>query len=251
MKKVLKIFIPILFLAIGVGVVGVFEFYLKDKIDTVEVVAANTNIGFKEKINSSDLVIKHVRVDDAVKGAYKPVNVKEIVGRYASIDIEKGTQIYPSLIDSVNLVPNEKKGEFVAPIPNDWLFAVPGSLRKAYVADFYAIQDKDQSMIKNLVNDSLQNKDNQTNKTTSPVETNTQMDSYVMDVSSPILKNVRVASVKDRSNQEVKSAQSDKGASASGIISNIEIIANQDMLNKIRNYTDRGYKIYVVYQFER
>ncbi|MCE0555321.1 hypothetical protein LQK80_37380 [Bacillus thuringiensis] len=62
-------------------------------------------------------------------------------------------------MDTYNLIPNEEKGEFIAPIPDSWLFAVPGSLRKTYIADFYLVPDKDQAVIRSLVQDSKEMKE--------------------------------------------------------------------------------------------
>jgi hypothetical protein len=71
----------------------------------------------------------------------------------------------------------------------------------------------------------------------------------VTQANQPIVQNVRVASVKDDSNKEVTDSTNQN--STTGVVSNIEIIADKDMFAKIKNYTDQGYKIYVVYKFDR
>ncbi|MEM5680353.1 hypothetical protein AAHB46_12595 [Bacillus paranthracis] len=150
-------------------------------------------------------------------------------------------------MDTYNLIPNEEKGEFIAPIPDSWLFAVPGSLRKTYIADFYLVPDKDQAVIRSLVQDS---KGNEGKNDKEPLKTDEDSDVEVMRLAKPILQNVRVASVKDNGNKEVTETQEDQ-QNATGSVSNIEVIADQKMLNKLKDYTSQGYKIYVVYKFGR
>lgn len=251
MKKILKFAIPLCFMLGAIILFVSYDFLIKDRIDTVQVIAAKENIKFKEKITSDDLIVKTIKKDNAVKGAFKPQDNELVIGQRAAINITKGTQIYSDLIDTYNLVPNEKKGEFVAPIPTDWLFAVPGSLRKTYVADFYAIPDKDQNNIKSQTSTvQVDNSDEDNTKESPIIETNQDLDEEVMNKNKPVLKNVRVASVKDSSNSEVTETKENE-QQTTGVISSMEIIANQKMVQTLRNYTGNGYKIYVVYKFER
>ena len=262
MKKFMKIFLALMLFASGVGVLFFYDFYLVDKVNTTQVLAVSDDVGFKDKITAENLVVLTVKKDNAVKEAFKPGDTKLVLDQYAAIDIKKGTQLYPSLIDSHDLIPNEKEGEFIAPITNEWLFAVPGSLRRTFVADFYAIPDQDQAVISSLIEEG-EDQDNSTKETKSeeenskddkksenPINTTEKIDSAITEKRYPILENVRVASVKDGSNSEVTESE-DSQNSATGTISNLEIIADQDMLNTLREYTDKGYKIYVVYKYER
>ncbi|MEQ2529094.1 SAF domain-containing protein [Bacillaceae bacterium CLA-AA-H227] len=256
MKKAQKILLPLLFLGIGLGSLGAYEFYFSDKINTVDVVVAKENIDFKEALTKENIEIATIRKDTLVEGAITPIDMDIILEKNAAIKINKGAQIYTDLIDEYDLIPNEKEGEFIAPIPEEWLFAVPGSLRKTFIADFYAIPDKEQSVIRSLIEDSQEiaiDKDTKTSNneaTKEPVKSNEAVDSKVVSENKPILSNVRVASVKDDSNTEVKATEENVDA-ATGSVTNLEIIANEDNLNTLREYTEKGYKLYVVYKYER
>ena len=107
--------------------------------------------------------------------------------------------------------------------------------------------DKDQAVIRSLVQDS---KGNEGKNDKEPLKTDEDSDVEVMRLAKPILQNVRVASVKDNGNKEVTETQEDQ-QNATGSVSNIEVIADQKMLNKLKDYTSQGYKIYVVYKFGR
>lgn len=257
MKKVLKKYlgaiVPVLIILAGVGVLASYEMYFKDTFGNAEIVVAKDNIEFKDKITEEDLEVRKVRTDNVVEGAYKPHDMEVILNNYASISISQGSQIYPSLIDSYDLIPNEEEGEFIAPIPTDWLFAVPGSLRSAYVADIYAVPSDEQAIIQSLEEQGEQqsgdNNEEEAEEGEGPLDTDEQTDALVQNNLKPILNDVRVSSVKDNSNQEV--VNSTENDQATGTISNIEIVANQNMLNKLSQKSQEGYKFYIVYKFER
>ena len=69
----------------------------------------------------------------------------------------------------------------------------------------------------------------------------------------PILKSVRISAAKDGANREVRKVEEEKATEhdATGVVSSIEIITNQENLNKLREFTDKGFKVYITYNFER
>lgn len=251
MNKFWKFFIPFLYLMVSVGGVLSFEFYFKDKIDTVEVIVASTDINFKDVIQEDDISILKIRKDYAILGGYKPQDINLIVGYNASINIKKGTQLYPDLIDTFDLIPNELEGEFIAPIPASWIFTVAGSLRRSYIADFYAIPQKEQGNIASLLQDRQDIIDvpnpNEVDENIEQEEIPSKDDDEIITGREPILENVKVASVRDGSNREV--VESKENNQASGSITSLEIIADEEMLNILKDYTQKGYKLYIVYKF--
>lgn len=238
MKSTMNILLAILFVAAGVGFVFFFEFYLTEKIDTVEVVVAKETIDFKTLITEDNIDIVNVKRGNEVENAIPVTAYESLIGKYASIKIEKGTQLYTDLIDTYNLVPDSAKGEFVAPVPKEWLFAVPGSLRRTYVADIYAISDSDQRLKKELATAAAEQGD----------LPKTAIES-IDPGAEPILTGVRVASVKDSGNKEVK--ESAETSEATGQVAALEIIATDEMLATLTDSLNDGFKLYVVYKFER
>lgn len=243
MKVAFKIVLAFLFVAMGVGFVLANEFYIKEKVDTVEVVVAKETIDFKKPITAENVEVINVRRANVVENAVSVEKFKSLIGKYASIKIEKGTQIYAELIDTYNLVPDSTKGEFVAPIPKEWLFAVPGSLRRTYVADVYAIGDKDRAVVQALTKEAKKEGGHSKADKDAPIETD------LTPSTEPILTNIRVASVKDSGNKEVK--ESEETSEATGTVAALEIIATEEMLDTVKTYMNDGYKLYVVYKFER
>ncbi|WP_368502678.1 flagellar biosynthesis protein FlgA (plasmid) [Alkalihalophilus sp. As8PL] len=245
MKKSLGVISSILFLTVGAGFVLSYEFYLKDKVNTVDVVVASENISFKDEITQNSFEVASIRKDHVVEGAILASDAQVVQGQQASIDIPKGAQFYQGFLDTYNLIPNEEEGEFIAPVPNQWLFAVPGSLRRSYLADFYVVPTEIQDELQPIVISS-------NNSDEEPSETNESSDRMVRDLlQDPILTDVRVASVTDNSNREVLQAQDGVTEGATGVISHLEIVGTDEMLQTMRTYTDRGDKIYVVYKYGR
>lgn len=252
-----KFIVPILILVLGISFVFVFEFYVKDKVNTVPVVVANRDIPFKKQITREDLTIKQVNKDYLISETFRPDELESLIGTYASIEIKAGTQMYPQLVDEYDLVPNEELGEFIAPIPSEWLFAVPGTLKRSYIADFYVIGNND-VIIDEMINELEQQQNSQTEgendeqNNETPIQEQENITSYVKSSYEPILKDVRVAHVRDGSNQEItKNPESNDPNSATSNISSIEIIATNETLAAIREYIDKGFKLYITYDYER
>lgn len=250
-----KFIVPILILVLGISFVFVFEFYVKDKVNTVPVVVANRDIPFKKQITREDLTIKQVNKDYLISETFRPDELESLIGTYASIEIKAGTQMYPQLVDEYDLVPNEELGEFIAPIPSEWLFAVPGTLKRSYIADFYVIGNND-VIIDEMINELEQQQNSQTENdeqnNETPIQEQENITSYVKSSYEPILKDVRVAHVRDGSNQEItKKPESNDPNSATSNISSIEIIATNETLATIREYIDKGFKLYITYDYER
>ncbi len=234
MKKFLSIILSVLIIVGGFGAVVAFD-KVKDEVNTTEVIVAKKDIAFKEKIQEEDLEVVGVPSDQVIESSLNPEDMKVALNAHAAIEIPKGAQIHSILLDSFDLIPNEKEGEFIAPIPKDWLFAVPQSLRKSYIADFYVISGDDQRVLNSLSDKETKKED---------------LEAAITNDKEPILKDVRISSVKDGSNNEVVTTTS-KDAGSTGAISTIEIVANDEILNMLRDYTNKGYKLYVVYSFER
>ncbi|HET7628044.1 MAG TPA: flagellar biosynthesis protein FlgA [Bacillales bacterium] len=250
MKRILKVLVPLLILLFGFAFLFVYDFYLEGRINTVSVVVAEEDIGFKDSFSKRNLTIKRVNRDDLVSGAVKNVtDLKDadLLGKLAAIDIKKGTQIYRELVDANNLIPDESAGEFIAPIPDKWIFAIPGSIRRSYIADFYVIPKRNVQQLKS----SLRN-ENQRKSVSGGEHDASLLADYEKTVGrGPVLEDVRVAYTKDQSNNEVTNANQGEKYSSTGVVSTIEIIATQQMLDKLRKYTQQGDQLYIVYKFER
>ncbi|GLO68278.1 MULTISPECIES: SAF domain-containing protein [Oceanobacillus] len=231
MKKFFTIILSIIIIIAGFAIVIGFD-TVKGKINQTEVVVANTQISFKDEIKEEHLVVESVPTDQVLEQSFTPEEAEQIIGSYAAIDIPKGQQIHITLLDSFDLIPNKADGEFIAAIPEEWLFTVPQSLRKSYLADFYIIPTDEKKMVESM--------------------SSGEQEQFITNDRIPILQNIRISSVKNSSNSEVETVVTEENTeSTTGTISNMEIIANDDILNVLRAATGQGYQLYVVYTLER
>jgi Flp pilus assembly protein CpaB len=231
MKKFFTIILSVVIIIAGFGTVIIFD-RVKASYNHTEVVVAKQDIMFKEEITEEHLGVLEVPTHTVLENAFTPDQTDEIIGTYAANTIPAGQQINSTLLDVFDLIPNEEKGEFIAAVPSDWLFTVPQSLRKSYLADFYVVATDEQRMIESMGSG--------------------DQESYIKNDRMPILQNIRIASVKTGSNTEVETVVGeDKSESTTGTIENLEIIANQEILDVLRSVTESGYTLYVVYTLER
>lgn len=226
----------------AIGFLVYFEVNLKYKIDMKEVIIAKEKIEFKQPFTKDNIMIEKINrefvADQVFDGT--EANLEALYGQLASVEITPGIQLYKGLIDNFDLIPNSDKGEFIAPIPKSWIFAVPGSMRRSYYADFYLIKDEDKQQ--------LLNQWNETDESGNPITlSEEQIDSTVI-LQDPVLSNVKVAHTKDNSNREVTNVEND---TATGVITDIEVLFTQEQLNQVKQYVEKGYKLYITYTFTR
>lgn len=230
-KKFFTIILSVIIIIAGFGIVIAFD-TVKAKMNQTEVIVAAKDIGFKEKITREHLSVIDTPSEQVLEGSFAPSQLDEIVGGYAAIDIPKGQQMNATILDSFDLIPNEEDGEFIAPIPEEWLFTVPQSLRKSYLADFYIVPTDEKKMVASM--------------------TSGEQEQFLTNDREPLLQNIRISSVKNSSNAEVETVvNEDESEAATGTISNIEVIANDKILDALRSSSENGYALYVVYTLER
>lgn len=220
MRKVIAWLYPFFLLLLGTSILLVYEFYIKEHYNTIQVVVAKEPIEYKQRIDLMHLLEIRVPRDQKIATAYQTIEELVSLGDlHAAIKIEAGTQLYPGVFQQYQLVPSIVEGEFVAPIPREWLFAVPGSLRRGYVIDFYAILPQ-------------------------------TVDSKPWRLSqSPILENIRVVHTRDATNKEVRNSP-DRELDATANIAALEVLVNQESFSLLKQYIDQGFIFYITYKDE-
>lgn len=220
MRRVAMWIYPLLLLILGTSILLVYELYIKEHYNSVQVVVAKDTIEYKEKVEVGHLQEIRVPREQKIGTAYQSIaDVMAYGDLHAAIKVEQGTQLYPGVFQQYHLIPSIAQGEFVAPIPRDWLFAVPGSLRRGYVVDFYAILPQ-------------------------------SIDSMPWRLSQvPILENVRVIHTRDATNKEVRNSP-DKELDATANIVALEVLVNEESFALLKQTIDEGFIFYITYKDE-
>ncbi|MCA1064446.1 flagella basal body P-ring formation protein FlgA (plasmid) [Rossellomorea sp. AcN35-11] len=236
MKPGLKIAIGIFMALVSMSFVVVYDVYVKDKIDSVEVVTVKAGqvIEKNEVIELSKISVQRREKSGLIDGVFTADRIKEIIGVEASQTMVGNSMISEKMLDRDALIPNEEEGEAIRPIIAEWIYAAPGSLRRKDTIDVYLIKNEDNKTQANVV----ASKEEEISK--------------LKDVKGPVLKDVQVIYAKDPSNKEVIGGEGargdDKRLDASAQIADIEVILNEDDFTALADYVIKeGYKLYITY----
>ncbi|MCU1808343.1 hypothetical protein NVV31_23515 [Cytobacillus firmus] len=251
MKPGVKIALGIFTSVATAGFIFVYDFYIKDRIDSAEVVVvkAGEEILKSEKITKNKLVIerrpKEALIDDVVLAQ----DMEQIVGQDSSVNIVGNSMISTKMIDFEQLIPDETKGEAIRPITKEMIYAQPGSLRRKDSIDIYLIN---QDGTTNLTTNGAPEVISETKAETDSKEADSKEEAVVSVNTKPFLKDVRVVYVKDSGNKEVVSAtegnKGDKRLDATSTISDLEVILNEEDFTKLMGEVlGKGARLYITY----
>lgn len=235
MKPGLKIALGISLPILIMGFVVMYDMYIKERIDSEEVVVvkAGQEIKKNDMITASMIDIERRPKKDIIKGAITSEGLNDLLSESAGQTIVGNSMISKSMIDYDRLIPDESVGEAIRPITDEMIYSQPGSLRRKDRIDIYLVQKEDKGQNPNVAT----SKD-KTKKTALLKE--------------PILSDVRVVYVKDDSNNEVINGTPEKvkddRLNASGKISNLEVILNEEDFQKLMDkVVNEDYLMYITY----
>lgn len=251
MKPGIKIALGVFTSLATAGFIFVYDFYIKDRIDSEEVVIvkAGEEILKSEPIYKSKLVVERRAKESLVEGVVLAKDMNKIIGKDSKQVIVGNSMISTKMIDYDMLIPDPEKGEAIRPITKDMIFAQPGSLRRKDEVDIYLVyKDKTTSiMVDGPTETSSEDK-----KTEELNVTANQTLKGIVDT-KPFLKGIKVVYVKDSGNKEVigatESGESDKRLNATSTISDLEVILNEEDFSKLMNEVlQKGAQLYITYQ---
>lgn len=230
MRPSIKIALGILTALSVMAFIVCWEFFIKERIDSAEVVVvkAGETIEKKDQITRDHLTIERRARKDLVEGVVFADQMKEVIGEDAAQVIVGNSMISTQMIDFDDLIPDESKGEAIRPIMSEWILTAPGSLRRKDRIDIYAI---DRKVIEAL--------DGQTsiNKEGDVVVVKDEEEGEVnLEYLEPILTDVPVLYVKDNSNREVIT-QNEGNARLDGSsnVGDLELLLNEEDFKKLAN----------------
>ncbi|HEY0826703.1 MAG TPA: SAF domain-containing protein [Bacilli bacterium] len=222
LKKYFGFFLGLIILLIGSGFIVIYNFYLDDKMNSEHVVVAVKSIPFKTEITADMVELQIRKVHYVVPGAFK--KMEDVIGQQSSIHLEPNTQLYSDLVDPYNVIPGAD--EEIFPIPEKWIYAKPGSLRRTFKVNIGVIREE------------------------ASVESHHQISKEELSkLSKPVLENVVVAYAKDSSNKEVVGTNDkDKRLDASGNITNLDVVLKREQYQLlVRGYIEKGYQLILSY----
>lgn len=223
-----KGYIGILFILIAIGGIFFWEKYgrvkllYKQEIVFVRDIPANTII---TKEDLTTVAIEKNRLVDK-----RILNADEIIGKESKIFIPKNAQLHDSYFDDPEVVLN--KDQFIFPIPEDWIKAVPDTLRRKDTIYFYEYKETNKLNIAEITKQAPSG-------ATDVVQS--------LENKQPIAK-FKVAYVKDATNREVVDAGDVERKNATSKIQKIELLATAEEVKLLEKSYKNGNKFILMYK---
>lgn len=144
MKPWMKIAAGITLAASVIGFIIIWDVKIKDQIDSVEVVIVRPGMEIlaNETISKEHLMIEKRKRTSIVEGVIMPGEIDSIIGSYAKHHLIGNSILSARSIDFEGLKPNPYHGEAIRPIPNDWIYAKPSTVRRNDKIDLYLFQEE-------------------------------------------------------------------------------------------------------------
>ncbi|MGE8081338.1 hypothetical protein [Peribacillus loiseleuriae] len=145
MKPWLKLSIGIAMSLLSIMFIVLWDTVLKDRIDSVEVVVIKPGIVVEknETVTNDKLLVEKRNKSSLIEGIVHANEVNKVIGKTAKQTLV-GNQILSSRqLDMDGLTPNARDGESIRPIPENWIYASPSTLRRTDKIDIYLIPGKD------------------------------------------------------------------------------------------------------------
>lgn len=218
--------------------------YLWESIGREKLLYENALVASSD-INKGDVIKKemvgYMKLEENkfTKDSIRDPNL--VIGKQATHFIPAKSQIHKTYIDDAVIV--AKKNESIFRIPNDWLVAIPASIRRKDEISFYAInQDKLNSKVN--VTYEQENSENKSKGNISlyvdKQEVSQLPDKKILDTT--------VAFVKDSGNREVVDVGDKERFNGSSQVNSLEILATEDQIQQLKDYVSKGNKLLVVFK---
>jgi len=217
------------------AVIGIYywETYGRIEYTKKDVIVLKESVQALTVINEDHLTIEKRDRGDLVSDAV--TNKNELVGKVAKHFIPAKSQLVDVYFEEEGLIPRD--GEYIFQLPKGWIASMPSTLRRSDDAYLYPIRssgginqaESKDGLTKNVINeDYVEVGSNQLNN-------------------SPI-KCLKIAFVKNQSNQEVTTVSEFGRLDANSTIATIEVIATLKDINQLNALRKAGYSFIVMYR---
>lgn len=223
MKNLIKGFLGIILIIIAVGSIFYWEVYGRENLLYENIVVLTEDVN-KNKVITKDMIAYEKREGShLVKGVILDGN--KIIGKASTGYIPKGVQLVDEYFEDHNLVLDNN--EYIFQIPTEWVKAFPNSLRRGDKVFFYEVSQGKQNFNATEGEIILKNKE---------------------ALEKEPIASATVAYVKDSANREVITLGDNNRYDGSSKISEIEIVANLEMVNLLRESVNNNKLFIIMYK---
>ncbi|MFE8703936.1 hypothetical protein ACFYKX_25520 [Cytobacillus sp. FJAT-54145] len=326
MKPWVKITLGVLLSVLIIVFIIVWDTIIKDRIDSVEVVIVRPGVVIEkhEQITNDKIMVEKRNRSTLVEGVVFGKEINDVVGYEAKQQLYGNSIISKRSIEFVSFSPNAQEGESIRPIPNEWIYASPSTLRRKDKIDFYLfapnliddrksvmqyqglspeqqakleklndelekenqeyekerneiatdkdVEVKEEETILEDVNKSMEKVDQLTEAAATTIKgekikgshqdavrkrvmenlglTDAEWTSLTENGDIPVLVDIPIIYVKDGSGNEIlngENSSEENRLNSTGLVTDLEVILNEDEYRLIKKYMEKGYKLYITY----
>lgn len=323
MKPWLKITLGILLSVFIIAFIIVWDTVIKERIDSVDVVVVRPGviIDKHEVIARDKLIVEKRKQSTLIEGSV--FKMEDVIGYEANRTIYGNEILSERDVNFVSFSPNAEKGEAIRPIPNEWIYASPSTIRREDYIDFYLFKPVDnqaageekeasvninyqglspeqkvkleemqkerkeandqykeerekiatdkhleveadsislEEIEKSLQEDEAIVKGKETRDSQQDITrkrilneltlSETEWKSLINQGEIPVLVDIPIIYVKDGSGNEIQNGEEsteEKRLTATGTVTDLEVILTEDEYRLIKDYMEQGYRLYITY----
>lgn len=164
-------------------------------------------------------------------------NLKDIINKSAKQFIPKNSQLSKRFVDNTDVI--LKDNQFIFKVPNEWIVAIPSSLRRRDKIFFYSVSPYFQEKYSFITETEIEDI-----KNINDIKNN----DILQEIDQIPILSFTVAYVKDSANREVINVGENYRFDGSSQVSNIEIIADIKQIDTLVNYFNEGFKFLLLYK---
>ncbi|NLP52198.1 hypothetical protein [Bacillus sp. RO1] len=115
-----------------IGFIVIWDVKIKDQIDSIDVVVVKPGVEIleHEMITKEKLSVEKRRRTSIVEGVVLPHELEDVLGTTAIHHLAGNSLLSKRSLDFEGLKPNPYFGQAIRPIPNEWIYAKPSTLRR-------------------------------------------------------------------------------------------------------------------------
>lgn len=263
MKPWIKISLGVLLSLTVIAFIIVWDVYLKDKIDSVEVVVVKPGLYIDRHtpIQENMLLVEERKKSTIIPNALLPHEIKDVIGLEVKHPLLGNMMVSKSFFDHDNLIPNPDKKEAIYPIPDKWIYAMPSTLRRKDHIDIYFVENPEKMAASQSNNGQpIQPKSTltieQINQLAASGQLSQSRKQELIELGfMPALMDIPIIYAKDSSGNEIATnneegklkATDEKRFYSTGMVSNLELLLTEEQYRIIWQSVREGYLLYITY----
>jgi len=155
MKPWMKIASGILLSVLVIAFIILWDTVIKERLESLDVVIIRPGVVIEENevISADKLMVEKRNKATLIEGTVFAKTMNDVIGYEAKQKLYGNSILSERDVDFTHFAPQAEKGESIRPIPNEWIYAAPSTIRRKDYIDFYLfkpVKEREQREIATL-----------------------------------------------------------------------------------------------------